>query len=269
MTQLFYNNIQILSGQATPLVGKQESNIRYGERWATKTSITLHGQITGCGFASLVGQQNSLINAFSLDFQNFQIKEGANIILNKPFCFVKSINFPSSDYKGPLDYSISLDCYEENLFTGVYGILDPIDQWQFEESKDGIITATHIISANGFNTTNGASNALSNAMSFVNSKTGINQNIQPHFISTPSGVNFCLKSRAEKIDRFGGNYAITETYIGDKYYGLDGVLRYKTDYSCNEQGIVQVSIKGDVDGCGLIADVNAMRNGYNLFKLSA
>jgi hypothetical protein len=265
-TQIFYNNSQILSGQATPLVSKRESVIRYGERWANKTVLELHGKITGCGFAALISGQNKLIEQFSTDFQSFQIKEGNSYILDKPFCLVKSINFNPSEYHGPIDYSVSLDCYEQNLFTGVYGILEPVDQWQFEESLNGVVTAIHTVSANGFNTSSGASNAFSNALNFVNSKTGINPNIQPYFISCPSGINFCLKNKSEKVDRLGGNYGITEKYVGDKYYGLDGVLRYTTDYSCNEQGIVQISIAGTVEGCGLIADINAMRNRYNLFN---
>lgn len=266
-TLLYYNNQQILSGQPTPLVGKQEAPIRYGERWGNKTTLTLNGQLTGCTYNNLITAQKSLISVFGYDFQNFSIIENGATIFSKPYIIIRELRFPNSNYVGVIPYNITLDCYDQNLFSGVYGVLDPRDEWSFEESTEGLINVNHTISARGFNTNSGVSNGFDNAKNFVLSKTGINPNISPYFITTPSGFNPCLKSLAEKPDRFNGTYSVTETYVADKFFGTNGVLRYSVSFDCDEEGHARVAVNGTIDGCGMAADVSSIRARYNTLNL--
>jgi hypothetical protein len=264
-TNLYYNNNQILSGQPVPFVGKQESMLQYGERWADKSTITLHGQLTGCTYGELIDSQQRLLNSFAKDFQSFKIIETDltdQTIFDKPYTFVRSINFPSAAYNNIVDYNVTLECYDEDLFSGVYGVVDPSDEWSIEETVDGFINVTHNISARGFNTTSGDSNAFENAKNFVLANTGLNPNIIPTFVATPSGFNPCLKSIAEKPNRFNATYAVTETYVADQYFGVDGVLRYTVNFDCNEEGVARLAVQGTIDGCGMIADVTSIRNRY-------
>ncbi len=104
---------------------------------------------------------------------------------------------------------------------------------------------------------------------FVIPRTGLNPSIIPAFVSTPSGFNPCLKSMEEKINRFNGTYGITETYVADQYYGVDGVLRYTVNFDCKEDGLAEVSVQGTIDGCGLAADVSAIRARYQTLNFYA
>lgn len=263
MTRILYNNKQIISGQPIPFVSKENSIIRYGEKWAEKNNITLHGQITGCSFIDLINAQNQLLEDFSKDFQNLIIEESGIEIYKAPYSIIRSVNFEQSSYKGIVGYTVNLECYQDNLFSGVYGIVEPSDEWNFEETKDGLVNLTHTISARGFNTSSANSNSLQNAIVFVNSKTGISSRPNPFFINSGGGLSFCLKSISENIDRFNSTYSITENYTADKYFGVGGVLRYTTDFDCDLNGFASVLIKGEIDGCGLYSDISTMRNRYN------
>lgn len=270
MTKIFYGNKEILEGQPTPFVGRQQLPIRYGGRWGQKTTITLVGQIVSCSHSGLIEARNSLIEAFNKDFKTLSIKEDSTVISSFDYVIVRDINFPNSGYSKILDYTITLDTYEQSLFLGVYGVLDPSDEWSFDESSDGIISVTHIISAKGFNTTSGDSNALDNAKDFVLSKRGPNSTLVPHFIQTPIGFSPCLRSVSEKIDRLNAIYSVTETYSSDKY-SVDGVLRYTVDFDCGQDGVSKVTVSGNIEGCGMAADVTAIRSRYasiNSFSLA-
>jgi hypothetical protein len=265
-----YNGQEVLAGQPTPIVGKSESMIRYGERWAELSTITLRGQITGCpnNFNGLISEQVSLIDIFSKDFQSLRVTQDGNVIHDKPFCLIREgVRFPNSNYNGILEYEVVLDCYEENLFSGVYGVLDPEDSWSFEEGEDRTLTATRTVSARGFNTSSGASNAFQHAVDFVNSKTGDTSYGTPYFINLPSGFGICLRTVRENPNRFNGTYGVTLTYEGDLYYNQGGVLRYTTSTECDTlNGITTVSVEGEVNGCayGSISDV---RNRYWNFNI--
>ena len=269
-TYLYYSNNQIVSGQATPFVGRQDNFLRFGERWADQTSFSLHGQLTGCTFNDLKLAQDNLIKIFNKDFQTFEIIENGSGIFKADFTTVQSISFPSNSYGGAiLDYTVNLNCYKENLFSGSYGVLDPIDEWSYEESPDYTVSLTHNVSAKGFNTSSTSANGLINARNFVNSRTGNNSSIAPAFISPRQGtLAFCLKSIREKIDRFNGIYSINESYVADSYYGTNGLLRYSTNFDCNSvQGIAKIDIEGSIEGCGRSVTMDSIRTRYSGLSL--
>jgi hypothetical protein len=268
-TQLLYNSQQILSGQATPFVGRQDSFIRYGDRWADKTTFSLHGQITGCTYQDLLNNQTVLIDIFKKDFQKFQIIEGSGIIFDAPYTIVRGISFPQSQYNYILNYIVSLDCYKQDLFSGYYGVLEPTDEWAYSEEQDYKVGLTHTVGARGFNADADVANALENARDFVYQRTGLNNGIAPAFISGKSGsLNFCLKDLKERIDRFNGNYSIVETYVADAYYGTNGMLRYTTSFDCNTvEGLSRVTIQGEIDACGHSSSMDSIRTRYSGLSL--
>ena len=270
-TFLFYNGQQIMSGQATPIVGRQDSFVRYGERWADKTTISLHGQITGgcSGYANLISSQNSLVNLFNKDFQRFEIIENGSGVFSSDYTMVKSIDFPSNRYSYILDYVVTLDCYKSNLFSGFYGIVDPSDEWSYEEQNDYIVNLIHNVSARGFNTDSNTANGLQNAKQFVLGRTGLANGISPSFVNTKgSGLSFCLKDLSEKIDRFNGTYSIIERYVADAYYGTNGLLRYTSTFDCDTiQGVSKVSIQGEIAGCGRASSMDLIRSRYSGLSL--
>lgn len=268
-TKLYYDSQEILINQPTPFVGREDSFIRYGDRWADKNTFTLKGQITGCTYSTLRAAQDQLINTFSKDFQKFEIKDNGNSIFSANYCMVERVDFPQSNYAYILDYTVSLNCYQENLFSGTYGVLDPVDEWAFEETNDYIVNLTHTVSARGFNTSSTAANALQNAKSFVSQRMGITGSVAPAFIAAKQGsLSFCLKDLRERVDRFNGTYAVTEVYKADSYYGTDGLLRYASTFDCdNLGGISKVSIQGEIEGCAHATDMSGLRARYNNLNL--
>lgn len=273
-TELFYDGYEILDNQPTPFVGRTDTVIRYGERWADQVSFNLNGQITGCTYAQLLTGQNALISIFSRDFQQFKVTDGGTGIYTGNYCLVRPIRFEQSNYAYILNYSVQIDCYQFDLFSGVYGVLDPVDEWSFEESNNYVVNVNHTISARGFNTNISGANGLQNARAFVNSRTGISGIVVPVFITGKgSGITYCLKESHEKIDRFNGVYSITERYVGDAYYGTDGLLRYTTNFDCNTiEGLAKVSVQGGIDGCNHTTSMESIRNrfsGINMYGIAA
>lgn len=264
-TKLFYDGNEILDNQPTPFVGRTDSIIRYGERWADQVSFSLHGQITGCTFTDLLTGQNALINIFSRDFQQFKVTDNGSGIYTGNYCLVRPIRFEASNYAYRLNYDVQIDCYQFDLFSGFYGVLDPTDEWSFEESNNYTVALTHTVSARGFNTNISGANGLQNAKSFVNTRTGIAGIVVPVFITGKgSGINYCLKEAHEKIDRFNGTYSIVERYVGDSYYGVDGLLRYTSNFDCNAlDGLAKVTVQGNIDGCNRTTSMSGLRARYS------
>lgn len=299
-TLLYYDNKPILSGQPTPLVSREDSMVRYGERWANQSTIKLQGQITGCinDFDSLILNQQRLIDIFSRDFQVFKILEGEGgleeadvimlqnngflllqdggflslqgnsgisngVIYYKPNCVVKNgIVFQPSNYVGILNYSVDLECYEEDLFSGYFGVLEPRNSWSFEEQNDQRLVITHSLGARGFNTNSSMTNALQNAKDFVSSKTGSQLTSYPTFINLPSGATPCLKKVKENVNRMIGTYGLELTYEYDLYHNTPEILRYTTDFECNRaNGISRVTVDGKYEGCQG-QDLDSLRSGY-------
>jgi hypothetical protein len=269
-TKIYYQNLEVLSGQPTPIVGVGETMVRYGERWAELSTVTLKGQITGCPneFQGLLYEQQRLINVFNKDYQTLQIIEGSGVIHSKPYCIVKDgVKFDSATYNGILNYEVVLECYPEYLFSGVFGVLDPTDSWDFEEREDKTLRVSHSISARGFNTSSGASNAFQNAKSFVASKTGASGLALPYFINIPSGFGVCLRDIRETANKFEGSYGIEMVFEGDLYYNQGGLLRHTTTTECdNLNGLTRVTINGTVKGCSTDSIID-VRNRYNNFDV--
>lgn len=170
------------NGFPTPFISRSQTMLEYGNRWGQGTSFTLNGQINATGFSDLLNKQNILLSGFSRDFKSLNITEDGENVAGFPAsnCKINNISFDANKYVNILDYSIDINTYDETLFSGTFGVLNPSDQISFQESQDGTISVSHQVSAQGFPANNKSS--IENAKDFVHSQTGWRNSIDPYFI---------------------------------------------------------------------------------------
>lgn len=270
--QITYDNFTF--NNPIPFVSKSQEIINYGDRWGQITKISLQGQLTGAcpdDFNVLFTGQNNLISGFSRDFKKLSIKEDGKTLFEADSCIVRSINFDSSKYVRLLNYSIDLDCYERDLFSGVYGVLDPVNEYTFTENEDQSITINHNISARGINTS--SNSALNNARNYVYTLTGYNTSILPINISNTNYVPL-IRSYVENINRLNGTYSIQENYIVDISNDPDISPAYFTRYTTNiSQNIASdfnnISIQGTIQGAktGNFANTRSYAQNLDLYAI--
>lgn len=280
-TQVLYNSVNPFEGLSpTPLVGKSDSIIKFHDRWAAKSTITLNGSITGScgdGYVGLTDKQKVLIQRFSEDFKPLTIVEDGSTIYTAPYVTVDSIKFDSNPYVRLLPYTVSLSCYQQNLFSGVYGVSEPTNKINWSEGEDGIVTITRTLGAKGFNTSSNArtNNALTNAKSYVQSITGFNSSYfaecLPAFIKYDTGVIPCIKEIKENVDRLSATYSVDETYKYDSKSKNSYILKYSTEFNYDDQeGIYKASINGTLEGCQYMsmADLRATYKTLDLYSMT-
>jgi len=168
-----YNNIEI--GSPTPFVTLERSHVFNGQKLGNIDKIKLIGQLTG-RYSDLTGYQQGLINKFNQDFKTFEIYEvtgndfiNLSKIYEKSGVIVNSINFSEGVYNGILKYEVDLIAKDFN-----YNVQNPVNQFTINK-QNNTLTLNHNVSAQGINTSStNYSNALNNAISFVNQFTGLN-----------------------------------------------------------------------------------------------
>jgi hypothetical protein len=250
-TEIFYNDNPVFSGLCpTPLVSREESFVRYGSRWANLETLSLDGLLTGCpNFSEMLARQAVLLEAFSKNYQSFDIQESGQNVFHRDVVFVKEISFPDSKYAYILPFSISLECYPQDFFSGFYGVLEPKNSFDFSQNGDDIVGISHNISAVGFNTSSSSSNALQNAINFCNTHSGLSNIVPPNFISSGGLSNSVLKTVSMNVDRLNSSCSISESWEYDPVLGGTGLLRYNSSFdSGSERGTVQVNLNGTLIG---------------------
>lgn len=262
--KILYNSVDAFAPQPTPFIALGESVIYEDEIWGRAETLSLQGQLTGCTFATIVDAQNTLLSRFNKSFQTLQVwqEEGgvSGKVFQKHFIEVNSIQFDQARWFGVLPYTINLTCYPSGLFSGAFGILNPVDNWSFAEQENATLQVTHTISCQPFNTSSGPSNALDNARNWAFGRTGINSTVYPIMISGVSPANFCLLTQAESIDRFNGAYSLIENYTNDLARTSYGVIRYSADINSGNN-LITVNLNGLAQGCG--RNLTGMRAAFN------
>lgn len=253
IVKILYDSVDAFAPQPTPYVALSESVIYEGEIWGRSEEVTLQGQLTGCSFGAIVQAQSDLLSRWSRPFQSMQIWQQtgslSGLVFQKDLVEITSISFDQARWFGVLPYSISLTCYPSGLFSGAFGILNPNDVWSFNEQDNETLAATHTVSCQPFNTSSGPSNALTNARNWAFGRSGIQSMVSPIMISGVNANTFCLLTQTETIDRFNGNYALTETYTNDLTRTGYGVIRYTADIESGNN-LITVGIQGTAQGCG-------------------
>jgi len=254
--QITYDNFSF--NNPIPFVTKSQEVINYGDRWGQITKITLEGQLTGTcpnDFGQLITGQNNLISGFSKDFKILNIVEDGKNLFKGDSCIVRNINFDQSKYVKMLGYTIELDCYESGLFSGMFGVLEPTNEYSFAENPDKSITINHNISAKGINTS--ARSSIENARAYVNSLTGYDTNILPININNTPTYTPLLRSLSENINRLNGTYSIAESYIVDISNDVNISSNYFTRYTTN----ITKSINSDFDTISIQGTIQGAKRG--------
>ena len=211
----------------TPYVTKTLTNeFIGGDLWATKVNVRLNGQIallpkrdntSANSYLGLASKRDIVAKAFAgelgQNFKTFTVSgHGTSFTLNN--CVVENISFESARYVGLVGYTIEISGYksDKEFYSANYGVLNPVDSWNYSENADGTASATHTISASGYNTTDSTANAFLNAKAFVTARKGSSSNVGPALINMANGASLMLTSVSENVDRLGGTYSVTESY---------------------------------------------------------
>lgn len=264
MNKIYYNNIDPFKDISyVPFVSYEMQSDGY---ISLKETITLNGEIIAdcqSGISGIFLKQKNLINNFSKNYSNFQIKENENILYSCENAIIKSIEFDDANYAYIVPYSITIDCYEKDFFSGQYGVTDMKDTFNIDENDDQSVIIIHNVSAKGFNNTN---SAIYNATNWVYAHSGIANAPQAQFIKMNNGNLPFLVSLEEEIDRFDGSCSIKETYTFDRAELGSGILRYRADIKTDKLNFNTVSIVGSID-MGLYGTIEMARTRYKTLDL--
>lgn len=267
MSDIYYNSGNPFSGLPAPLVSKSVQMVEFNQRWCQADTFTLRGQITGhcSGFNFFNNKRNQITSGFREDFKTLEFKTSGTTFTGYSNVKLDSISFDAHNYgAGILDYQVNLSCYPSGYFSGAYGVLDPNETFSFQDGEDGSLSVSHNISARGFCTSGGTSNALNNAKSWVQARTGWSSQVLPAYASGIVG-GLCLQSLRENYDRLNGTYSVSENYIGDRYFGVaNGFLRYSTTVNSGEDGQSSVSLEGSIRNCKY-GTISGLRDKYGAF----
>lgn len=220
------------------------------KRWCRKETITLKGQINGCGDDSLEDKRQALIDAFKEDFHTLAVEGYENFSLVR----VISVDVgPQEGAKTFIDYTITLESYPEDSFAQKYRVIDPSDVVAVSENDNGTATLTHTVSCRGLNTAEhgSASNALENAKTFTQEKIENDECLRGNLIKSedPDWGKY-LVSVTEDINRISAQYSMTMTYASDlmRKEGGEIVVRHTKTIDEGWGQRRKVTHSGQIDG---------------------
>lgn len=263
MNEIWYNNKNAFSGISyTPFVSFSQD---FDGWWNSSKTFSLIGEIVGCGtdYSGVIAKQNALISNFSKNFKKFEIKENGSGLFVSDYAIVKNINFDESNYAFILPYTIDIEAYDANMFSGQYFVRDPENSFEFVENKNDTISITHTVSAVGINTN---LPAIKNATNFVYANTGLGNMPKPNFIKMHQHASPILLSISETIDRMNGSCSWVENYTFDQSQTGQGLLKYNVNVSYDKFGFSTATINGTLDG-GISGSMDLIRNRYKNLDL--
>lgn len=222
MAKILYNGVDPFDGISTvPIVSRTSSQIYQNAINGLTSTFTLEGKIRISNLCARIESnefanqldayfyaRRSIINSFSENFKELQVLDkNDNVVYSGQHCLIRSINFDDSNYFSLIPYTITID-----VFTGKfaeYGILDPSEEWTFEDNDNCSGTMVHRVSCASFNTTD---QAIENAKNFIESRSGTSGVIHPYFNSYQSPI---LRSKQISVNRLTGELSLEETYLFD------------------------------------------------------
>ena len=276
MFKIKYGGLNPFEGLApTPFVSREVSTVFYADKYADVNNITLNGILTGCDplnneFSGTYANSKALADSFSKSFQHFQIYEDLGsgvegIVFTEGHALVNSVTFEESTFAGYVPFTINLRVFEESSFeSGLFGVLDPVQNESFSDNADGSVTFNRQTSARGFHTNK---LAIDNARIFVQSITGGAPSYTPLFVSQSGYDSGVLLSTSESINRLNGSYSVNEEWVYNKEgnIGQASIYNYATEISSGQQG-VSVSINGNVIG-GRKTSLDDLRSDFSNIDL--
>jgi len=261
-TNIFYDNIDFFSQNDLPTPRFSVSNVtqNFNNSQSLFNEIKLTGDIyiknkQSCNLLQqLEEKRDLLISFFSTNFVPIKIIENSNVIFERDFCKVTSIDFPDSNYISILNYTITISAYDEKNNTGAFAVTEPRKSINISRLKNNNYKVSRSISAIGLNTQDGnlsgsnvgpISSSLQNAIDFVNSFDVVDD------ISfyLDSGFKFYRENKSESINRLTNKYSIDEEYILTKNEDVDeGVLSYTISRDKSFAATETINMKGEIRG---------------------
>jgi hypothetical protein len=271
--KIYYNNDDVFNGIApTPFVSISQDYIDFGNKWNQVTNITLEGQLTGQyigakSYNLLNEAAQTLQNKFRENYKIISIKENGNDLYVGANAIINSINIEESSWYGLLPFTVEISVYNQDFFENSYGIVEPEENFSFNEENGDMLNLVHNISAKGIVANN--KNAIQNAKDWVLSRVNNFNQISPILIKNVDSVQnrpYILYSTQEVVDRFNGTYSVERTY--KKSLNLENpdncLLNYNIDLNYDiENGLVTATINGSLEG----NELNILRQEYNKLNL--
>tara|TARA_R110000824_G_scaffold102641_2_gene244186 strand:+ start:1738 stop:3390 length:1653 start_codon:yes stop_codon:yes gene_type:complete len=244
-----YDGKDVFEGQAEPLVSKTTSFINQGDnRVLIEESISLAGELTGCGMDELIAARNNAVEVFSTGFKNLEVT-GIGVFTGVK---VNAVNFDQSPYLASLPYTIDLTHYPSGGFKFGLGITDPVSAYTYTENTDQTVSVQHTVSVKGINTstTIPGGNALDNAKTFVTSQLG--EPPRPAMIDT-WGTDFdtYLVDFNESVDKLNNTVSVDRSFESDPLdtqFGGNVILRYSSEHTQTEGEEITINYNGTIDG---------------------
>lgn len=264
MNEIYYNNVNPFQGVCyTPFVSY---SLESDGHILAKESITLHGEIfSDCasGISGIFAKQRKMLSCFSDNYMPLTIKENSKAIFTCDHAIIESIEFEESDYAYVVPFTIDIQCYQKDFFSGHCGVYEMENSFRFDEQKDQSVEIIHTVSAKGFNNQNPA---IYNATSWVYQNSGLSNLPDPMLVNLSNGNVPFLVELEEVVDRFEGSCSIIETYSFDQAHIGLGLLRYVVDINIDKKGFNTVSLKGSVE-LGRYSSMDLVRARYNQVDL--
>jgi hypothetical protein len=241
-----------ICGGADPFVGVSDDQILVGGRFKTLKRITVQGKIIpdapSCPNSSTVTSKiKSLIDSLKNDFRSLTAG-GFNLSIAR----CESIDVNQSNFFAGADFTVNFIGYPSELSDFGFDVLDPIDNKQITENRDGTISLTRSISARGIST-NASPNAITNARSFIQS---LNPVTSPPSIFFPiaqltnPGSSLSPRRVVETVNRMEGTVNLDIEYVYRNIVPNNSIiLSYTVDISYDDKsGIYSLSLSGNLTG---------------------
>lgn len=258
-----------------PFVGVSDEQVLVGGKFKTLKRITIQGRIIPTNFCpnsqNVSSKIKNLLDALKNDFQ--QINAGG---LSAQFARCESIEVNQSNIFGAADYTANFISYPDELSDFNIKVLNPTDNRQISENRDGTISITRQISAQGI-----FPNAIENARSFINNVEPNKNTVPPILLQigniTNPGGSLKPRRMIETINRIDGTVSLDIEFLYRSNAPNNNIiLNNSIDISYDEKiGIYNVSVQGSLSTGDVNSDWNTIKTELksalgriNLFNLA-
>ncbi len=196
--------------------------------------------------SDIIAARSGLQAALEVDNQEFKILQDSVGLVSGVYPKISSLTMDEGTWYDKASYAFSAT-WEESL--GSDNVSDFSESWSYTESDDRrTATVSHSISAVGIDTSTSGNNALSNATSFVNSRTGSSnqQPSHPAFVQVSGSYSAYEGLRSEDVDVAAGSFSVSEQFtLSELSY-----VHTQTASMDISDGVTSIKLDGEVKGLG-------------------
>ena len=198
-------------------------------------------------FSTMTTRKQALEDALGSGNQPFVITDNS-IIVTSGDPIINSVSFEEGVWVNRINYTAEMTIKDASSASG--NVESFGETWAFTEDENRRnITVIHTAVAKGVDTSSSGNNALENAKIYVLTHTGYDKipEFVPSFTEGSGTLSAYSSFRTENADEGEKTYEITEEFILSS-----GVYKYSqsASYDVSEDGLVTITIDGDVAGLG-------------------